>query len=224
MRHGRWIAAATGLAAAAVLVAPAAATVKGAASNPAILQAGLIAAADAPPGWTAHKQPDTGTKNFQGIGACKALVAAITAARHRVPRLLSPQFSDPAASNTSLAEDTVYAFKNVKSATQYLSAYRPTAALTCVQQAFKRAAGASGQATVAPLTGLQGIGDDNAGFEAAITLPDRTGQSIHVVADLIGIRVGRAFLGFDFASADRQIAQGPAIVNAVVSRVRSATR
>jgi hypothetical protein len=220
MRQGRWIAVAAGLVAAFALVAPAGAGAKSAASDKAILRAGVLNAADVPSTWTATKQTDSGSKNYKGIASCKQIAAAIDTAR-RGPRVLSPQFSDPAAGSNALAEDTVYAFKTVKGAKQFLAPYQATNLTTCLEAAFKRAIGGQAQATVTPITDLQGVGDDRVGYEAGITLTDQTGKPVHVIADIIGVRVGRAIVGFDFLNTDVRIPQGPSIVNTVVSRLTS---
>jgi hypothetical protein len=218
MGHRRWIAVAAGLAAAVALMAPADAGVKAVASDKAILKAAVLTAADVPSTWVAVKQADSGTKNYKGIAACKQISAAMDAA-HRGPQALSPQFSDPAPTSNALAQDTVYAFKNVKAAQGYLAAFQTSNAASCYQQAFNKAAKGQGQATVAPITNLQNIGDEAAGFEATITGTDQNGQPVHVIADVIGVRVGRGFVGFNFLNNNVVIPQGPAIVNAAVARL-----
>jgi hypothetical protein len=219
MREGRWIAVAAVIAAAVGLAAPAVAGVKSAASDKAILKAGLLTGADVPSTWPAAKQPDAGTKPFKGIASCKQIVAMTDAAR-RGPRARSPLFSDPAPASNSGAQDTVYAFKSVKAAEQYLAAYQASNAATCFQEAFNRAT-AGAQVTVTPAIDLQGAGDDAVGYEANITGTDQNGKAVHVVDDLIAVRVGRALVGFSFGNNDVRIPQGVAIVQSVISRLTS---
>jgi hypothetical protein len=219
MRQGRWIAVAAGVATAVALVAPAGAGVKSAASDKAILKAGVLSPADVPSTWRSAKQTDAGTKSFKGIASCKQIVAATDAAR-RGPRALSRSFGDPAQTSNAGAQDTVYAFKNVKAAQQYVAAYKASNAATCFQDAFNRATSGS-QATVTPITDLQGVGDEAIGYEASVTGTDQNGKAVHVIDDLVGVRVGRAFLGFNFGNSDVRLPQGVAIVQAVVSRLTS---
>jgi hypothetical protein len=221
MRHGRWVAVAAGLAAAVALAAPAGAGVRAAASDKTILRAGVITPGDVPSTWAPAKQTDVGSRNFGGIKSCKAIVNAMNAA-HRAPRALSRQFSDPSPTSNAFAQDSVNAFKDVKSATQNLAAYQASSALTCYQEAYKKATRGQGQLTLTPITDLPGVGDDRAGYEASITVTSQTGQPVHVIADIIVVRVGRAVAGFNLANNDVRIPQGPAIVNAVVARLRSA--
>jgi hypothetical protein len=51
-----------------------------------------------------------------------------------------------------------------------------------------------------------------------ITIP---GQGTLVV-DSVGVRVGRAFVGFTFTNPGATITEGPAIVTAVINRLRQA--
>jgi hypothetical protein len=219
MRQGRWIAVAAGVAAAVALVAPAGAGVKSTASDKAILKAGVLSPADVPSTWRSAKQTDAGTKSFKGIASCKQIVAAVDAAR-RGPRALSRSFGDPAQTSNAGAQDTVYAFKNVKAAQQYIAAYEASSAATCFQDAFNRATNGA-QATVTPITNLQGVGDEAVGYEASETGTDQNGKAVHVVADLVDVRVGRALVTFMFGNNDVRIPQGVAIVQAVISRLAS---
>ena len=219
MPQGRWIAVAAGFAAAVMLVAPADAGVKSAASDKAILKAGVLTAADVPSTWMSVKQSDSGTKSFQGIASCKQIVAAMNAAR-RGPRALSRSFGDPAQASNAGAQNTVYAFKSVKAAQQYIAAYEASNAATCFQDAFNKATSGS-QATVTPITDLQGVGDEAVGYEASVTGTDQSGKAVHVVDDLVDVRVGRAVMTFNFGNRDVRLPQGVAIVQAVISRLTS---
>jgi hypothetical protein len=219
MRQGRWIALAAGVSAVA-LAAPAVAGVKSAASDKAILKAGILTATDVPSTWTSAKQPDSGSKGYKGIASCKQVAAALDSGR-RSPRALSRRFADPASTSSALAEDIVYAFKTVKSAQQYLAPYAASSGATCFQDGFKKAVGSQGQVTVAPITDLQGVGDQSVGYEASITVTSQNGQPLHVIGDIIGVRVGRAFVGFDFSNNDVRLPQGVAMVQAVIARLTS---
>ena len=219
MRQGRWIAVAAGVAAAVTLAAPAGAAARSAASDQAILKAGVLTAADVPSTWTSAKQTDPGTKSFQGIASCKQIVAAMNAAR-RGPRALSRSFGDPAQASNAGAQNTVYAFKSVKAAQQYIAAYEASNAATCFQDAFNRGTRGA-QATVTPITDLQGVGDQAVGYEASETGTDQNGKAVHVVADLVDVRVGRAVVTFMFGNSDVRIPQGVAIVQSVVTRLTS---
>jgi hypothetical protein len=219
MRQGRWIAVAAGVAAAVALVAPAGAGVKSAASDKAILKAAVITAADVPSTWMSAKQTDSGSKGYKGVAVCKPIAAAIDAAQ-RQPRAHSPEFSDPAT--TALAENTVYALKSVKAAQQYIAPFQASNAGTCFAQVLTKASKSGGQATATPITDLQGVGDASVGYELSFNVTDQNGQPVHLIADVIAVRVGRALVGFDFLNTDVRIPTGAAIVQAVVSRLTSA--
>ena len=222
MQYARWIAPIIGLAMTAALINSA--VPSGAATSPkdtAILQAGVITATDVPQTWTAHKQPDAGTKQFNGIAACKQMRAAMLAANKTTPRAQSRTFADTSASSglPPQATNVVYAFKNTAAAKTYLATDKTAAAPSCLQQVFQKA---YGQATVTSITNqLQGVGDDNVGFEAAIAA-SKNGQPVAVTADTIVVRVGRVFVGFQFyAGGSEGVSQGPAILNAVVNRLKA---
>jgi hypothetical protein len=222
MRHGRWIAAVTGLVAVAALAAPAAAGVKSAASNQAIFRAGVVSAADTPPGWTSRKQTDSGVGQFKSLPDCKQIVAVVGKAR-KSPRMLSPEFSDPNAPTSTTVADVVFALKSAKAAQQTLAAYQARSALPCFQELFKKALGnVPAQVTVTPISDLQGVGDANAGFEATIAATG-SGQSLKLVGEFIAVRVGRAYVAFNFLNSNERLPQGPAIVNGIVNRLRAVT-
>jgi hypothetical protein len=221
MQYWRRIAPVIGLAMAAALINSAVASA--AATSPkdtAILQAGVITATDVPQTWTGHKQPDAGTTQFNGIAACKQMRAATLAANKTTPRAQSQTFADTSTS-TGLPQATsvVYAFKNTAAAKAYLATDKTAAAANCLQQVFQKA---YGHATVTSITNqLQGVGDDNAGFETAIT-GTLNGQPVTITADNIVVRAGRTFVGFVFyAEGSQAVSQGPAIVNAVVNRLKA---
>lgn len=218
MRHGRWIAGLTGVAAVALLVAPAGAGVKTAASDKTLLQAGVIGAGDVPATWQAAKQPDGGAKQFQGIASCKQITPAVASA-HSGPHKLSPQFGDPSNNGNTLAENTVFVFKNPAGATKFLAAFSTTNAPICYRASLQKQAGSRGQVgALAPLTSLQGVGDQSVGYETPVQL----GAQATLVVDIVGVRVGRTILAFTFSNPTQQIASGPQIVNAVVNRLAKA--
>ncbi len=221
MRQGWWIAVAVGLIAAVTLSAPVGAALKAAASDKAIFQAGVLTAADGVPStWTSTrpKHTNTGAKSLKGIGSCKQIAAADDLAQHG-PHVDSPRFSDPAATaGTTLAENTVYAFKTVKGAQQYLSPLEASSATTCVEQSLIKASGGKAQVTVTPISSLQGVG---VGYEARVAGADQAGNPVQVIDDLIFVRVGRAVVAFGFSNKDAFLPQGPSIVGTVVSRLAS---
>lgn len=220
MRHGRWIAVAAGVAAALALMAPAGAGMKGAASDKAILRATVLTKADVPSTWTGLKQTDVATKNYQGLASCKPISAAIVAGR-RVPHALSSRFLDSAPTSNSLAQNEAFAFKTAKAAQQYLAAFKASNAATCYTEAFNRASNGF-QAVVTPITDLQGVGNEAAGYEATITGTDQNGAPVHVIADVITVRVGRGVAGFNLANNAVRLPQGVSIVRASVSRLTAA--
>jgi hypothetical protein len=224
MRTARWMTPLVGVTLAAALAAPAAGRVPAAASTQAVLAAGTLTSADVPPGWTATKQHDTNDKNFAGIASCKQIKAASSAARKSVPRRLSPTFTDTTSPNQlTSAEDTVYAFKDAAAAGRFLSVYKATAAQACLTAATKKAVGASRvQVNVVPRTDLQGVGDDNAGYEATLQGNDRQGNPVTVVFDVLAVRVGRGFIGFDFGNQGGRLPQASQIVNTIAQRVAAA--
>jgi len=196
--------------------------VKAAASDQAIFQAGVLTATDGVPStWTSTptKHTNTGSKSFKGIASCKQIAAADDLAQ-RGPHVDSPKFSDPAAvAGTSLAENTVYAFKTVKGAQQYLSPLEASSAKTCLGQSLTKASGGKAQVTVTPLTSRPGVG---VGYEARAVLgTDQAGNPVQVIADFIFLRVGRAVVEFAFSNKDMFLPQAPSMVGTVTARLVS---
>ena len=208
MRQGRWIAVAVGVVAAAALSAPVGAAVK-AASDEAIFRAGVLTAADGvPPTWTSTrpKHTNTGAKSLKGIASCKQIAAADDLAQHG-PHVDSPRFSDPAATaGTTLAENTVYAFKTVKGAQQYLSPLEASSATTCVEQSLIKASGGKAQVTVTPISSFQGVG---VGYEARVTGADQAGNPVQVIDDLIFVHVRTSVGGVRLLEQGRVPPGGP---------------
>lgn len=221
MQHGRGMVVLLGLAAATTFaVGPAAAATAAPSSNQAILNAGVITASDVPATWTAAKQPDVGTKQLKGIAACKQIIAVDTVA-HSGPRKVSPTFSDPVAQGNTYAESTVYAFKNAAAAAKYLMPFQASNAATCFQGSLQKALGSQAQVSAGqPIQNLQGVGDTSLGLEYQVQA-NVQGSQMTYVFDVVGVRIGRAFVGFTFANPNVTIPQGPAIVNAVIGRVQS---
>jgi hypothetical protein len=223
MRLARTIAPLVGLVLAAALVSPAGAGVH-AATNQAIFSAGLIGASDVPSSWTPSKQSDTGSKVYRSISACKQLANAIDGLRKGGPRKLSPTFTDDASPNRlTMAEDTVYAYKSTGAATKAVQTLKAAPALSCLAQVATKAAGPRSRAEVADISSeLQGVGDDQAGYEVTLHATDQSGAQVTAILDIVGVRVGRAVIGFDFSNQDTRLPQAQAITNAVINRVANA--
>jgi hypothetical protein len=209
------------VAASLLLAAPAAAgETKG---DKAILKAGVITKADVPAEWTSKKGEAPG-EALKGIRECRRINTAVAEAKKNNPRARSREFSDPVSEHATSAENAVYAFTNSRSATRFVSAYQGTAAEAC----FNKLAAEVGKdrpttapPTVAPITDLQGVGDEAVGYEIAATFT-QDGGTATLYVDFVVVRVGRAALGFGFTNVDARIPQGPEIVNAVVQRVSAA--
>ncbi|HEY6319688.1 MAG TPA: hypothetical protein VI462_17585 [Acidimicrobiia bacterium] len=146
---------------------------------------------------------------------------AVLAANKTAPREQSPTFADTSTPSAvpSQATDLVYVFKSTAAAKAYLATDKTAAAPSCLQRVFQKT---FGQATVTSITNqLQGVGDEHAGFEVAVT-GTQNGQSLTLTADNVVVRVGRVFVGFTFyAEGTQALSEGPAIVNAVVNRVKA---
>ena len=203
---------------AALLAGPAAGAARPT-TTVAILRAGVIAAHDVPSTWISTPR-STAAAPFPSGAACQTLAAVERTARRHAPHASSPQFSDPQSGNTTQADDSVYAFTSAAAAHRYLAAYQAGGASGCFQLVLTDAVGASGTATIAPLTAqLVGLGDENAGYEGTVQGANGAGQAVALVADIVAVRVGRAVAVFEFLSANRQITAGPTIVNTVVQRL-----
>ena len=128
--------------------------------------------------------------------------------------------------NATTAENAVYVFADKKSAGKFVSAYKGSAATACFNRLgteVERNRPAATPPSVAPITDLQGVGDEAVGYEIATTFTQNGGNATLYI-DFIVVRVGRAALGFAFTNVDARIAQGPDIVNAVVQRVAAAEK
>src|SRR5262249_57736735 len=97
---------------------------------------------------------------------------AVADAKKNNPRARSREFSDPVQEHATSAENAVYAFSNKASATKFVSAYQGAAAMAC----FDKLAAEVGKGrptasppTAAPITDLQGVGDEPTGYEIAPT-------------------------------------------------------
>ena len=211
---------AVSLAGVAAFAPPAAAQSK---SDKAILKAGVITKADVPPDWASKKSTST-DRAYKGIPECKELKSAVDNAKKKVPRAQSREYSEPTSRSTTSAESTVYAFKKVSDAQEFTAVYQAPDASACLEKAAAKVA--SGQATagepsVSPISNLDGVGDEAVGYE--ITVPYSAGnQSATLYVDLIAVRVGRAFIGFNFSNLGETISGGPSIVQSVVARVAEA--
>jgi hypothetical protein len=192
-------------------------------SDKAILKAGVITKADVPAEWTSKKATSS-DRAYKGIAECKQIKTAVDNAKKKVPRTQSRSFEQPGSRGTTSAEDTVYVFKDENAATDFLANYQTNAAVTCFEKGVEKVTSSqagAGQPTVSPITDLQGVGDDAVGYEIALDLT-ANGQTGTLYIDLIAVRVGRTFLGFNFSNLFERIPDGPAIVQAVVGRVAEA--
>jgi hypothetical protein len=204
-----------GMVALLAVAAPVAAAAAASSNSASILQAGVVAPQDVPETWQQAPQPDAGLGQLRKISVCKQYAAFVTTAR-KSPFRLSPTFSDPSNGGSTMAEDTVYAFKNVAAATKYVTALLARNVPSCIHAALQQQIGNQGQVgALTPITSLAGVGDQSTGYEAVVTVP---GQGTLIVDD-VGVRVGRAFVGFVFTNPTATIPEGPAIVHAVINRL-----
>jgi hypothetical protein len=205
------------LALAVVLAAPAGAS----SATAAILRAGQLTRADLPPTWKQSKQIDT-LRSLPRVAACRPIAAATSAARHHIPRKLSPTFTDPGSAGLSFAEDTVYAFPSGRAASAYLSVFQSPGALTCITAVFKASlAKLRATVTVTPASDLVTSGDAGAAYEGTLATHDTQGTPVTIVFDLAAVTVGRAVVGFDFSNLTTRLPQAPALVQAVTTRLRA---
>jgi len=203
------------------LVGPAAARVR-APSNSAIYAAGLLTRADVPAGWKRSKQADPGAGEYRGIPGCTQLVSTIDALRGAAPHKLSPQFTDPRSPHElASASDAVYAFPDRGAAARLLNRFRPAAVTTCLVNAAKKGGGKGAQAAVTPITNLSGTGADLVAYQVSLQAHDVSGAPVTAVLDIDVVRVGRALVGFNLTNQDTDLSQAPAIVGAVVNRLRA---
>lgn len=192
-------------------------------SDKTILKAGVITKSDVPAEWTSTKGESSG-QALRGIRECKRINTAVADAKKNNPRARSREFADPVQEHATSAENAVYAFPNERAATRFVSAYQGAAAAAC----FDKLAAEVGKdrptaspPTAAPITDLQGVGDEATGYEIAATFT-QDGGSATLYIDFVVVRVGRAVMGFGFTNVGARIPQGPDVVNAVVQRVSAA--
>jgi hypothetical protein len=190
-------------------------------SDKAILAAGVIKNDDVPAGWTSKKSKASDS-GFKGVSECKGIRSAVDSAKKKVPRVRSRDFEDPNSRGTTSAEDTVYVFKDANAASNFLAVFSGPEATTCLENSLSKQISNGGEPpALAPITDLQGVGDEAVGYEIAIGLP-AGGQIMPLYIDFLAVRVGRAFLAFSFVNLSERIPNGPDIVNAVVQRVAAA--
>jgi hypothetical protein len=220
-RRTRLLTFAVPVAASLALAAPAlAADTKG---DKAILKAGVITKADVPAEWTSAKSSSS-SNALKGIKQCKKITTAVATAKKDNPRARSREFSDPVQEHATTAGNAVYAFSNNARATRFVSAYQGAAATACfgkVAAEVGKGRPTAGPPTAAPITDLQGVGDEATGYEIAATFT-QDGGTATLYIDFVVVRVGRAVTAFVFTNVDARIPQGPDIVNAVVQRVSAA--
>lgn len=189
-------------------------------SDKAILKAGVITKDDVPAGWTS-KKGSSSDRAYKGIAECKEIKAGVDRAKKKVPRTRSRDFEERGSRGTTSAENSVYVFKDVTEATDFMANYQAPDAATCFEKGVAKVLSSqqgAGEPSVAPITDLQGVGDDAVGYE--ITIPLRAGgETATLYFDLVAVRVGRAFLGFNFADLFERLPEAPAIVQAAVGRV-----
>jgi hypothetical protein len=217
-RRTRLLTFAVPVAASLALAGPAlAADTKG---DKAILKAGVITKADVPAEWTSAKSSSS-SNALKGIKECKKINTAVATAKKDNPRARSREFSDPVQAHATTAENAVYAFSNNARATKFVSAYQGAAATACFEKVAAevgKGRPTTGPPTAAPITDLQGVGDEATGYEIAATFT-QDGGTATLYIDFVVVRAGRAVMGFVFTNVDARIPQGPDIVNAAVQRV-----
>jgi hypothetical protein len=207
-----------------IAVATPAAVAAPSARDRAILAAGVIQPHDLPAGWVAHKQGAGTATRFKGIAACNDLASVLNAAALKVPHRLSAEFSDPTSgTQTTLVANFAYAFKDEGAAARYVAAYRATSVPTCFTKSLQRAVqsslqGANATISVASLTNLAGLGDDEVGYSVTLTVPTQ-GEPQTLYDDIVAVRVGRVILGFNFQNLGAELPMGPAIIRQATSRV-----
>ena len=222
MRHGRWITPLVGGTLIVALALPAGAASGAKASDASILVGGVITKRDVPKSWTSSKQPDFNSA-LKAVPACAPILAATTLAR-KSPHQNSPTFTDKSNAQLTNAQNQVYAFKTAASASAYLAAYQDPVGSACVQGLIQHAgasAGAQPTVNVGPLTNLQSLGSQAIGYEGTLPLTVQN-QTLNLFIDEIVVRVGRSVVVFQFGSPGQQIAQGPAIVRSVSTRLQHA--
>jgi len=209
------------LAGTALPAAGAPATRKPNPKDAAILAAGVVTAADVPPGWAASPQVDTGPKKYRGITDCRPVYGAVSAARVKVPHLLSPDFSPTgSASSVTVVDDIVLAFPTTGAASRFLAAFQGPTVSDCLQRVLAKTTSGQAQVSVAQLDDLQGVGAANVGYEAMIAASDQ-GQSLDLVGDIIGVQVGRAIVLVSYLNdGGETLPEGMAVVTNVVNRLR----
>ena len=204
------------------LAAPAGAKAKPSPADKVLLNAGVVTAADVPAGWTAASQVDTSAGQFKGVTGCGAVYRAVFNARATVPYKLSKAFSPPGPDNgITSVDDTVLAFKNDAAASRFVAVFQDAGAGPCLQAVLAKALRGEGHAVVAPLT-VAPVGDATVGYQASITStgPGLTGPQ---VGDIVVLRVGRVVAYVATLNvAATPLAQGPAIVSAIATRLQQA--
>lgn len=186
----------------------------------AILKAGVITKADVPAEWTSKRGQSNGDA-LKGIEECKKINTAVADAKKDNPRARSRGFSDPVPEHATTAENAVYAFSNKASATKFMRTYQGSAAQACFDKLateITKDRPTAGPPSAAPITDLQGVGNEATGYEISATFT-QDGGTATLYVDFVVVRVGRAAMGFGFTNVDGRIPQGPDIVNAVVQRV-----
>lgn len=191
----------------------------------AVLEAGVVTAADVGSGWVSSPQPQATSSDraIRAIPDCRA-VAAVEGRARTEPHLLSDEFTDPISRNgeTTLA-DEVYVHPTVAGARAFLGALHAKPALKCFATLAQLEAGRG--ATVKTRRAGAGAGDDSAAFESTFAGPGPQGGTVvGLTTDVEVVRVGRTVVAFSFINAGTTpVPQAAAIVAVVVARVRAAS-
>jgi hypothetical protein len=217
----RWLILAAPVALSVAMAGPAAAA--DSKSDKAILKAGVVRKTDVPADWTS-KPGTSGSGALKGLRECKRINTTVASANKDDPKARSREFADQVSQARSQAQNAVYAFQNKKAAGQFVSAFKGSTAMACfvrLGNEVLRNQPAAAPPTVAPITDLQGVGDEALGCEIAASYTQNGGVATLYI-DYVAVRVGRAAMIFVFANVGGRITQGPDIVNATVQRVAAA--
>jgi hypothetical protein len=191
-------------------------------SDNAILKAGVLTKSDVPAGWKSTKSTRD-NDSTKGIAECNKIRSSITSADKKVPHSDSRDFEDPGRNAGTAAENTVYAFKDATAAGKFLANFAAETAAECLRKSLARGAKeveTAGVARIAPITDLEGVGEEAVGYEMTINFAADNPTTAYI--DFLAIRVGRAFLGFNFVNLGEPFSDGPTMVQTVLTRVAEA--
>jgi hypothetical protein len=201
---------------------------KTAASDKALLKAGVLRVRDLPGRWRSRSVTLGSGNALQGVGGCEEQSAALDLEQRRAP---SPAFYEPETppgAITSQASNVARVFKNEALADQFLSAYKADSAAACLHQTNEsrlKQRNASADITLTeftPIAGLGGIGDDSVGYAAVLNVSTSDQGATTGPLDLVYVRVGRAVLGFQLGVQGQDVSQVADIISHPVKRVQKA--